>query len=58
METKKQQPENETKIKAYKCPMGCEGDKAYSKPVNCPVCKMKLVEVDDKKSQGNHHHCC
>jgi hypothetical protein len=27
----------------YKCPMGCEDDKTYDSPGNCPVCNMKLV---------------
>ena len=26
------------------CPMHCEGDKTYSKPGDCPVCGMDLVE--------------
>ncbi|GEM_PF-96687 len=29
----------------YACPMKCEGDKTYSKPGTCPVCKMKLEPV-------------
>ena len=29
----------------YRCPMGCEGDKSYSHPGNCPVCNMKLMPV-------------
>ena len=28
----------------FYCPMHCEGDKTYSKPGNCPVCGMDLVE--------------
>jgi hypothetical protein len=58
METKKQKSENEAKITDYKCPMKCEGDKIYDKPGVCPVCNMKLVTVDGKKSQGNHCRCC
>ena len=27
----------------YYCPMGCEGDKTYPEPGNCPVCGMNLV---------------
>ncbi|MEE4260313.1 MAG: heavy metal-binding domain-containing protein, partial [Bacteroidales bacterium] len=37
----------------YNCPMQCEGDKTYDAPGNCPVCNMKLVEVDD--TYANHH---
>jgi P-type Cu+ transporter len=28
----------------YYCPMHCEGEKTYSKPGDCPVCGMDLVE--------------
>lgn len=52
----------------YKCPMGCEGDKTYDSPGNCPVCNMKLVPVSEAGShsheqghQGHghgHHGCC
>ncbi len=28
----------------FYCPMQCEGDKTYSKPGDCPVCGMDLVE--------------
>ncbi|MDT0643642.1 heavy metal translocating P-type ATPase [Zunongwangia sp. F363] len=28
----------------FYCPMHCEGDKTYSKPGDCPVCGMDLVE--------------
>ncbi len=30
----------------YFCPMKCEGEKTYEQPGRCPVCKMKLKEVD------------
>lgn len=30
----------------YLCPMKCEGDKTYDRPGNCPVCNMKLVQID------------
>ena len=33
-------------VAQYKCPMGCEGDKTYNKPGNCPICNMKLVPVE------------
>ena len=52
----------------YQCPMGCEGDKTYDSPGNCPVCNMSLIPVVENNSnlqkhkhQGNnhgHHHCC
>ncbi|SEF71261.1 heavy metal translocating P-type ATPase [Flavobacterium urumqiense] len=28
----------------YYCPMHCEGEKVYDKPVDCPVCGMDLVK--------------
>jgi len=34
----------------YACQMGCEGDKTYDLPGNCPVCNMKLVEVEEIKT--------
>ena len=37
--------ENEEKATKYRCAMGCEGDKTYSHPGNCPVCNMKLMPV-------------
>lgn len=35
----------------YICPMGCEGDKTYPQPGNCPVCKMKLQVVEEELVQ-------
>jgi len=34
----------------YVCQMGCEGDKTYDLPGNCPVCNMKLVEAEGIKT--------
>lgn len=31
----------------YACPMGCEGTKTYDKPGNCPVCGMRLTQVEE-----------
>ncbi|MBK8405245.1 MAG: efflux RND transporter periplasmic adaptor subunit [Saprospiraceae bacterium] len=36
---------------AYACPMKCEGDKTYPSPGNCPICKMKLVLVEEELIQ-------
>ena len=30
---------------SYQSPMNCEGNKTYSLPGECPVCKMQLVLV-------------
>jgi protein SCO1/2 len=34
----------------YQCPMKCEGERTYNKPVNCPVCKMDLHQVTKQSS--------
>lgn len=31
---------------SYFCPMKCEGERTYDEPGRCPVCKMKLQEVE------------
>jgi hypothetical protein len=61
---------NEHKGVQYRCPMGCEGDKRYDAPGNCPVCNMNLVSVSDSGSPSQvhehgheghghgHHGCC
>jgi hypothetical protein len=40
----------------YRCPMGCEGEKAYSKAGKCPVCRMALADtrahLDHKPKHG------
>ncbi|MBZ0327486.1 MAG: heavy metal translocating P-type ATPase [Altibacter sp.] len=41
---KKEKPSNENATGTFYCPMHCEGDKTYSKPGDCPVCGMALVE--------------
>jgi len=45
-------------IDLYHCSMGCEGDKTYDKPGNCPKCKMKLVAIvpNESKSETKHEH--
>ena len=47
---------NDTMIKQYFCPMYCEGEKIYDEQGNCPVCHMKLVEVNDDYETGLHNH--
>ncbi|WP_456461686.1 SCO family protein [Lutibacter sp.] len=44
---------NKENIIAYQCPMKCEGEKTYSEPTSCSVCKMdlKLVANQLKKIQ-------
>ncbi len=33
----------------YQCPMKCEGEKTYDKPGTCPICKMDLRQIGNKK---------
>ena len=41
----------------YYCPMECEGDKVYQEQgLRCPVCKMYLVPVEEKKEEGRAKH--
>ncbi|MFV0531396.1 MAG: copper-transporting P-type ATPase [Flavobacteriales bacterium] len=32
----------------YHCPMHCEGEKAYNRPGDCPICGMDLVPMEDE----------
>jgi Cu2+-exporting ATPase len=41
-------------VKAYSCPMKCEGDKTYTKAGKCPKCGMDLKEK--KEDHSNHQH--
>lgn len=38
----------------YQCPMKCEGEKTYSKPGSCAVCKMDLQKLEDKETEHIH----
>jgi heavy metal translocating P-type ATPase len=48
-------PTKKTVIKSssgvYYCPMHCEGDKTYDKPMACPVCGMDLVAIESKEGE-------
>jgi Cu(I)/Ag(I) efflux system membrane fusion protein len=45
--------ENHEKVEGeYICPMGCEGDKTYPHPGDCPVCNMKLQLVEKELEQA------
>jgi len=37
---------NTETTQVFKCPMACEGDKTYTEPGNCGVCKMDLTALD------------
>ncbi len=41
----------------FYCPMHCEGEKTYSKPGDCPVCGMDLVEEASLKPAGMQYTC-
>lgn len=36
----------QAQVTKYFCPMKCEGEKTYDQPGRCPICKMKLKEVE------------
>lgn len=41
----------------YQCPMKCDNGKLYDEPGNCPVCGMKLKEVEEHtKDEHQHQH--
>ena len=44
----------EKETAAYQCPMKCEEDKIYAKAGKCPVCKMNLSKVENKKAMNGH----
>jgi heavy metal translocating P-type ATPase len=48
-------PTKKTVVKSssgvYYCPMHCEGDKTYGKPMACPVCGMDLVAIEAKEGE-------
>jgi len=54
-EKEKKPQNNQEGTGTFYCPMHCEGDKTYSKPGDCPVCGMDLVQeattVSKKASQ-------
>ena len=41
--------------KEYECPMKCEGDKTYDKPIKCPECGMKLQDVESHMDHNAKH---
>ncbi len=42
---------------AYYCPMHCEGDKAYDKPGDCPVCGMDLKKNEAASASETTYTC-
>lgn len=41
----------------YICPMKCEGEKTYDQPGRCPVCNMKLKEVQAAPTAAGQGSC-
>ena len=35
----------------FQCPMKCERNKTYNAPGNCPVCNMRLEQVNEIQQQ-------
>ena len=42
----------------FYCPMHCEGDKTYTKPGDCPVCGMDLVEEASASVHKGQEYTC
>lgn len=41
--------------KVYQCPMKCEGAKTYDKPEKCPVCGMKVQDIESHLDHEPKH---
>jgi P-type Cu+ transporter len=41
----------------FYCSMGCEGDKTYDEPGNCPVCGMDLIEQPTLAQTSSKYTC-
>lgn len=54
---KEDKPKGKSTGKFY-CPMHCEGDKTYDKPIDCPVCGMDLVEEQNLSSANAEQWTC
>tara|TARA_R110002124_G_scaffold227889_2_gene393258 strand:+ start:10896 stop:11129 length:234 start_codon:yes stop_codon:yes gene_type:complete len=56
-ETKEVETSKEVALTEYQCPMKCEGDKTYTdKDTKCPVCGMKLKEVEHVEVHADHEN--
>lgn len=44
------------KATLYVCPMGCEGDKTYSRPGKCPVCDMPMKKQAKAHTDHDSKH--
>ncbi len=42
---------NSPQESTYQCPMKCENEKTYKTEGSCPICKMDLKKIDNKKTQ-------
>jgi len=45
-------------LRAFYCPMHCEGEKTYDKPGDCPVCGMDLVEEQNLSTTSKEKWTC
>ncbi len=41
----------------YYCPMGCEGDKTYDEPGDCPECGMHLKKEESSSASKVIYTC-
>ncbi len=60
--SEKKEVKKEVATEIYQCPMDCEKGKSYTKPGNCPVCKMELkakkageTETKSEDHSGHDH---
>lgn len=47
----KKEKSNTSLATVYECPMLCEGDKLYNEEGSCPVCKMDLIQRNQKEAK-------
>ncbi|WP_430410843.1 heavy metal translocating P-type ATPase [Kordia sp.] len=57
IEKQKSQP-NSNDTGTFYCPMHCEREKTYNKPVDCPVCGMDLVEEQNLSTTNSEQWTC
>lgn len=42
-------------VNGFRCPMKCEGEKAYAEVGSCPKCGMEMKKVEMKKDKDHKH---
>ncbi len=57
-ETKEEEKPKGKGTGIFYCPMHCEGDKTYTKPGDCPICGMDLVEEQSLSAPTSEQWTC